>query len=105
MNNEKREALFIAGMYYVVIACVFAVLTFLLKGEFVRIMMTANTIFATCSLLLSDYYKRTDESIWILNILSIILLGPILIVLMIIDIIYNIIAFIYYLVKGGGEND
>lgn len=105
MNNEKREALYIAGVYYVVFAVVFILLTLVFKNDTLKICTIISTIFAMGCLALSDFYKRSENGFFILNILSILLLAPILVFLSIIDICYNIIGFISRLIKGGGEND
>ena len=105
MNNEKREALYIAGVYYIVFAVVFILLTFAFKNDTLKICTIISTIFAMGCLALSDFYKRSENGFSILNILSILLLAPILVFLTIIDICYNIIGFISRLIKGGGEND
>lgn len=105
MNNEKREALYIAGIYYIVFAVVFILLTFAFKNDALKICTMHSTIFAIGCLALSDFYKRSENGFFILNILSILLLAPILVFLTIIDICYNIIGFISRLIKGGGEND
>lgn len=105
MNNEKREALYIAGVYYIVFAVVFILLTFVFKNDTLKICTIISTIFAMGCLALSDFYKRSENGFFILNILCILLLAPILVVLTIIDICYNIIGFISRLIKGGGEND
>ena len=105
MNNEKREALYIAGVYYIVFAVVFILLTFAFKNDTLKICTMHSSIFAMGCLVLSDFYKRSEDGFFILNILSILLLAPILVVLTIIDICYNIIVFISHLFKGGGEND
>ena len=105
MNNEKREALYIAGVYYIVFAVVFILLTFAFKNDTLKICTIISTIFAMGCLALSDFYKRSENGFFILNILSILLLAPILVFLSIIDICYNIIGFISRLIKGGGEND
>lgn len=105
MNNEKREALYIAGIYYIVFAVVFILLTFAFKNDTLKICTMHSTIFAICCLILSDFYKRSEDGFFILNILSILLLAPILVFLSIIDICYTIIGFISHLIKGGGEND
>ena len=105
MNNEKREALYIAGVYYIVFAVAFILLTFAFKNDTLKIGTIISTVFAMGSLAVSDFYKRSENSFFILNILSILLLAPILVFLSIIDICYTIIGFIYHLIKGGGEND
>ena len=105
MNNEKREALYIAGVYYIVFAVVFILLTLVFKNDTLKICTMHSTIFAIGCLALSDFYKRTENDFFILNILSILLLAPILVFLSILDICYNIIGFISRLIKGGGEND
>lgn len=105
MNNEKREALYIAGIYYIVFAVIFILLAFAFRNDTLKIGTIISTIFAMGSLALSDFYKRSENSFFILNILSILLLAPILVFLTIIDICYNVIVFVYYLIKGGGEND
>ena len=105
MNNEKREALYITGVYYIVFAVAFILLAFAFENDTLKIGTIINTIFAIGCLALSDFYKRSENGFFILNILSILLLAPILVFLTIIDICYNIIVFIYYLIKGGGEND
>ena len=105
MNNEKREALYIAGIYYIVFAVAFILLAFAFRNDTLKIGTIISTIFAMGSLALSDFYKRSENSFFILNILSILLLAPILVFLTIIDICYNIIVFISHLFKGGGEND
>ena len=105
MNNEKREALYIAGVYYIVFAVVFILLTLVFKNDTLKICTIISTIFAMGCLALSDFYKRCENSFFILNILSILLLAPILVILSIIDICYTIIGFIFRLIKGGGEND
>ena len=105
MNNEKREALYIAGVYYVVFAVVFILLTLVFKNDTLKICTIISTIFAMGCLALSDFYKRSENGFFILNILSILLLAPILVFLSIIDICYTIIGFISRLIKGGGEND
>lgn len=105
MNNEKREALYIAGVYYIVFAVAFILLTFAFKNDTLKICTMHSTIFAIGCLALSDFYKGSEDSFFILNILSILLLAPILVFLTIIDICYNIIGFISRLIKGGGEND
>ena len=105
MNNEKREALYIAGVYYIVFAVVFILLTVAFKNDTLKICTIISTIFAMGCLALSDFYKRRENGFFILNILSILLLAPILVVLTIIDICYNIVEFISRLIKGGGEND
>lgn len=105
MNNEKREALYIAGIYYIVFAVTFILLAFAFRNDTLKIGTIISTIFAMGSLALSDFYKRFENGFFILNILSILLLAPILVFLTIIDICYNIIVFVYYLIKGGGEND
>ena len=105
MNNEKREALYIAGVYYIVFAVVFILLSFAFKNDILRIGTIISTIFAMGCLALSDFYKRSENGFFISNILSILLLAPILVFLTIIDICYNIIVFISHLFKGGGEND
>ena len=105
MNNEKREALYIAGVYYIVFAVVFILLTVAFKNDTLKICTIISTIFAMGCLALSDFYKRSEDGFFILNILSILLLAPILVFLTIIDICYNIIGFISRLIKGGGEND
>ena len=105
MNNEKREALYIAGVYYIVFAVVFILLTVAFKNDTLKICTIISTIFAMGCLALSDFYKRSENGFFILNILSILLLAPILVVLTIIDICYNIVEFISRLIKGGGEND
>ena len=105
MNNEKREALYIAGIYYIVFAVIFILLAFAFRNDTLKIGTIISTIFAMGSLALSDFYKRSENSFFILNILSILLLAPILVFLTIIDICYNIIVFISHLFKGGGEND
>ena len=104
MNNEKREALYIAGVYYVVFAVVFILLTLVFKNDILKICTIISTIFAMGCLALSDFYKRSENGLFILNIFSILLLAPILVFLSIIDICYNIIGFISRLIKGG-END
>lgn len=104
MNSEKKEALFISGIYYVVIGCIFMLLSIFLKNDYIRTMIILNSIMATCSLLLGEVYKRKERVGWIVDIFSFIILCPILIILMVLDFIYNIFAFIYYLIKGG-END
>ena len=105
MNNEKREALYIAGVYYIVFAVVFILLTFAFKNDALKIATIINSIFAMGCLALSDFYKRSENGFFISNILSILLLAPILVFLSIIDICYTIIGFISRLIKGGGEND
>lgn len=105
MNNEKREALYIAGVYYVVFAVVFILLTLVFKNNTLRICTIISTIFAMGCLTLSDLYKRSENGFFILNILSILLLAPILVFLSIIDICYNIIGFISHLIKGGEKDD
>ena len=105
MNNEKREALYIAGVYYVVFAVVFILLTLVFKNDTLKICTIISTVFAMGCLALSDFYKRSENGFFILNILSILLLAPILVFLSIIDICYTIIGFISRLIKGGGEND
>ena len=105
MNNEKRESLYIAGVYYVVFAVVFILLTLVFKNDTLKICTIISTIFAMGCLALSDFYKRSENGFFILNIFSILLLAPILVFLSIIDICYNIIGFISRLIKGGGEND
>ena len=105
MNNEKREALYIAGVYYIVFAVVFILLSFAFKNDILRIGTIISTIFAMGCLALSDFHKRSENGFFISNILSILLLAPILVFLTIIDICYNIIVFISHLFKGGGEND
>ena len=105
MNNEKREALYIAGVYYIVFAVVFILLTLVFKNDTLKICTMHSTIFAIGCLALSDFYKSTENDFFILNILSILLLAPILVFLSILDICYNIIGFISRLIKGGGEND
>lgn len=106
MNNEKREALYIAGIYYIVFAVVFILLTFAFKNNTLKICTMHSTIFAIGCLALSDFYKRSEDGFFFIsNILSILLLAPILVFLTIIDICYNIIGFISRLIKGGGEND
>ena len=105
MNNEKREALYITGVYYIVFAVAFILLAFAFENDTLKIGTIINTIFAIGCLALSDFYKRCENSFFILNILSILLLAPILVFLTIMDICYNIIGFIYRLIKGGGEND
>lgn len=105
MNNEKREALYIAGIYYIVFAVTFILLSFAFKNDILKMGTIISTIFAMGCLALSDFYKRSENSFFILNILSILLLAPILVFLTIIDICYNIIVFISHLFKGGGEND
>lgn len=105
MNNEKREALYIAGVYYIVFAVVFILLTFAFKNDALKICTIINSIFAMGCLALSDFYKRSENGFFISNILSILLLAPILVFLSIIDICYTIIGFISHLIKGGGEND
>ena len=105
MNNEKREALYIAGVYYIVFAVVFILLTLAFKNDVLRICTIISSIFAMGCLALSDFYKRTEDGFFISNILSILLLAPILVFLTVIDICYTIIVFISHLFKGGGEND
>ena len=105
MNNEKREALYIDGLYYIVFAVAFILLSFAFKNDTLKIGTIISTIFAIGCLALSDFYKRSENGFFILNILSILLLAPILVFLTIIDICYNIIVFISHLFKGGGEND
>ena len=105
MNNEKREALYIAGIYYIVFAVTFILLSFAFKNDILKMGTIISTIFAMGCLALSDFYKRSENSFFILNILSILLLAPILVFLTIIDICYTIIGFISRLIKGGGEND
>ena len=105
MNNEKREALYIAGIYYIVFAVTFILLSFAFKNDILKMGTIISTIFAMGCLALSDFYKRSENSFFILNILSILLLAPILVFLSILDICYNIIGFISRLIKGGGEND
>ena len=105
MNNEKREALYIAGIYYIVFAVTFILLSFAFKNDILKMGTIISTIFAMGCLALSDFYKRSENSFFILNILSILLLAPILVFLTIIDICYTIIVFISHLFKGGGEND
>ena len=105
MNNEKREALYIAGVYYIVFAVTFILLAFAFKNDVLKVGTIISTIFAIGCLALSDFYKRHENGFFILNILSILLLAPILVFLSIIDICYTIIGFIYHLIKGGGEND
>ena len=105
MNNEKREALYIAGIYYIVFAVVFILLAFVFKNDTLKLGTIISTIFAMGCLALSDFYKRSESGFFILNILSILLLAPILVFLTIIDICYNIIVFVSHLFKGGGEND
>ena len=105
MNNEKREALYIAGVYYIVFAVTLILLTFAFKNDTLKIGTIISTIFAMGCLALSDFYKRSENGFFILNILSILLLAPILVFLSIIDICYTIIGFISRLIKGGGEND
>ena len=105
MNNEKREALYIAGVYYIVFAVTLILLTFAFKNDTLKIGTIISTIFAMGCLALSDFYKRSENGFFILNILSILLLAPILVFLSIIDICYNIIGFISRLIKGGGEDD
>ena len=105
MNNEKREALYIAGVYYIVFAVVFILLTLVFKNDTLKICTMHSTIFAIGCLALSDFYKRSENGFFISNILSILLLAPILLLLTIIDICYSIIVFISHLFKGGGEND
>lgn len=105
MNNEKREALYIAGIYYIVFAVTFILLSFAFKNDILKMGTIISTIFAIGCLALSDFYKRSENGYFILNILSILLLAPILVFLTIIDICYTIIGFISRLIKGGGEND
>ena len=105
MNNKKREALYIAGIYYIVFAVVFILLVFAFKNNALKIGTIISAIFAIGCLALSDFYKRCENSFFILNILSILLLAPVLVFLSIIDICYNIIGFISRLIKGGEEND
>ncbi|MEE1517425.1 MAG: hypothetical protein UF228_07510 [Lachnospiraceae bacterium] len=105
MNNEKREALYIAGVYYVVFAVVFILLAFAFKNDTLKICTMHSAIFAMGCLVLSDFYKRSEDGFFILNIISILLLAPILVFLSILDICYAIIGFISRLIKGGGEND
>lgn len=105
MKNEKTEALFIAGMYYIALACIFAILSVIFRNTFTLSMIVANTTLTLCALLLCELYKRFDNVHWIINLSSMVVLVPILIVLMIIDVIWNIGMFIYYLIRGGGEND
>ena len=105
MNNEKREALYIAGIYYIVFAVAFILLAFAFRNDTLKIGTIISTIFAMGCLALSDFYKKSENGFFIFNILSILLLAPILVCLTIIDICYNIIVFISHLFKGGGEND
>lgn len=105
MNNEKREALYIAGIYYIVFGVVFILLAFAFRNDTLKLGTIISTIFAIGCLALSDFYKRFENGFFILNILSILLLAPILVFLTIIDICYTIVAFISRLIKGGGEND
>ena len=105
MNNEKREALYITGVYYIVFAVAFILLAFAFENDTLKIATIISTIFAMGCLALSDFYKRCENSFFILNILSILLLAPILIFLIIMDICHIIIMFISRLIKGGGEND
>lgn len=105
MNKEKKEALYIAGIYYIVFAVVFILLAFAFKSDVLKIGTIISTIFAMGCLALSDFYKRCENSFFILNIFSILLLVPILVFLTIMDICYIIIGFISCLIKGGGKND
>lgn len=105
MNNEKREALYIAGVYYIVFAVVFILLSFVFKNDGLKVCTIISSIFTIGCLTLSNLYKRSENGFFILNILSILLLAPILVFLTIMDICYTIIGFISRLIKGGGEND
>lgn len=108
MNNEKREVLYIAGIYYIVFAVAFILLAFAFNNNTLKICAIISTLFAMGCLALSDFYKRCENSFFILNtlsiFLSILLLAPILVFLSIIDICCAIIEFISRLIKGGGEN-
>lgn len=105
MNSEKREALSIASVYYVVIGCIFMLLFAFLENDFMRTMMFLNAIMGACSLLLGEVYNRKEHVVWIVDIFSFIVLCPILLILIVLDFIYNVVAFIYYLIKGGEEDD
>ena len=105
MNKEKGEALYISAVFYIVFAFLFILLSFAFRNDNFNIGTIINSIFAIGCSSLSFFYNRSENDFFILNILSILLLAPILVVLTIIDICYNIIVFISRLIKGGGEND
>lgn len=98
MKKEKTETLFIAGMYYIALACAFAILSVIFRNTFTLSMTIINSTLTLCSLSIHKLYKRFDNVHWIVDFSSMIVLFPILILLMFIDVIYMVI---YYLIGGG----
>ena len=102
MKKEKMETLFTAVVYYIALACVFAILSVIFRNTFTISMTIINTTLTLCSILIYNLYKIFDNVHWIVDISSMIVLFPILVYLLFIDVVYMVIC---YLIGGGDEND